>query len=431
MRTYLAHNIRYLGIRISTIIPILFVLFATYLFFNSSVTIFNFNIRNSVYLYIENLEWWLQIIIYITVLSFTVSILLIILSFFFLKKREIFESSKNIYEVLFTKNLINHIYSESLNKAKKVNNASFFRVMINNKLAKEVFFSSIIRFQLLISNNLSAKLNTLIEDSGLARSYKHFLYSYSKSDRIIAIKIISYINSNAHIESITLYLNSTYNAQVESKFKKYKKVIYKYMNSNNITLSNEATTALIKLSKAKDLAHILSKRKHISRLGINTIIAAVEEVNKNDIDFNEILRSENTRVVAVGILLVMHYDKIKYKSIIREILERKEVLLHEIAWEAFTYFSDSDEDFDFMTSKFKEETSHNKMSIVNSLHKFINNKKLTTFLDDVINNEDVELKVSALKILFEVNISVLLTYKNSTDKKVVDAYKEVTDITIF
>jgi len=435
MKARITHTISYLGIRLILFVGVLFLFFLAYFFYHSSVTISGYETINPFYTYSEQLKWWLHIIIYFALFSFLSSIAFIALSFYFIKRRDYVENIEKGYELQISKMLIEYIYSDLINKPQnnKKDYIGFFKEIVNNKLAREVFFTLIIRFQVLISDKISLKLKVLIEKTGLENSFETFLYSYNKSEQIIAVKIISFLKLDKHKQAIAKHIAS-FNKKLKYssviKIEAYEKAILKYMNSRNLTLRNEATMALIRLSNADNLYELLSKRKQISRLGINSIVNTIENINNNNIEIEKLINSSNPRVAAIGVLLAQSYNKIEYKNNIKDLLDSNDHLLCEISWEVYAGFVSTDDDAHFMMEKYKNETHQNKFTIVNALHKFEFNDSLSEFLDHIIANEDIEMKVIAMQILFAEDFMLLLSYKNSSDKKIVDSYKEVTDLII-
>ena len=88
------------------------------------------------------------------------------------------------------------------------------------------------------------------------------------------------------------------------------------------------------------------------------------------------------------------------------------------------------DDFEFMTVKFENESFKNKLSIMVALRRFEQDENFFDFLDNVIKNHTILLKVQAIKILFESNMDRLFSYKESSDKNIAVAYNEVVDLNI-
>ena len=151
---------------------------------------------------------------------------------------------------------------------------------------------------------------------------------------------------------------------------------------------------------------------------------------KDDCNFQSLIKSPSPRVAAIGLMLVKINNKIEYKELIKPILENKDELLNEIAWEVFAHIASSDEDFKLMTVNFKNERIDNKLSVMMALKHIEPNKNLFDFLDKVIRSEPVYLKIEALKLLLESNIDRLLPYEKSSDKNISIAYNEVVDLNI-
>ncbi|MFC2120814.1 hypothetical protein ACFLTI_04375, partial [Bacteroidota bacterium] len=214
------------------------------------------------------------------------------------------------------------------------------------------------------------------------------------------------------------------------KIKGYEKVIFKYSKSRNCILRIEAMTALNRLEEENCLNLLLSQKQYLSRLDINIIVNEAEINMKDDCDFQALIESPSPRVAAIGLLILKIKNKIEYKELIIPILENKDEFLCEIAWEVFTQIASTEEDFEIMTGNFKKLNNINKLSVIMALKRFEHNDNLFDFLDKIIINEPVLIKIEAFKILFESSIDRFLPYDKSNDKNITIAYNEVVDFNI-
>ncbi|MCX6302670.1 MAG: hypothetical protein NTW82_10845 [Bacteroidia bacterium] len=284
---------------------------------------------------------------------------------------------------------------------------SFLKKKLRNKLVIVSFFSVIIRIQEIIDEDLSDKFKLLFGQLGLEKKIKWFLQSRKMSEKIIALQIISCL-----------------------KIKGYRKIIVEYAGSRNYVLRTVAMSTLIRLSKTDHLNVMLEHEHYISKMDINVIINEVEKNRKADIEYLSLIRSKSPRIIAIGLLLIQVRNKAEYKEMIRPLLEINDAFLHEVAWEAFAFFAGTDEDLKFMIERFDSETFNYKKLILKSLTSFKQNTEISDFVDRVIKNESILLKIEALTILFANNVERFLSYKGSDDRNIAAAYNELVDLNL-
>ena len=408
MKVKFIHNLRYWSLRILFILGVLFLCYLFYFFYLPEINIGETTVGNPFYSYVISLKWWQYIVVYTTFLSVFSVIVFLVLSLYVSTKKEYFKKRRFAYRLLLSEKLIEYIYGDiDDNRGSGVDFINFFKEEIKTNLSKEVLFSVIVELQETVADNLSGKLTRLFEELRLEKDLIYFLYSRNMSEKIIAIKVISYLN-----------------------IKGFEDILLKYSKSNNYVLRTEAIPAIIRLMGEEGLKALLHHKYPISKLDVNVIVNAILNNKIDKIDYISMFKSENPRLLAIGLLLVKFNSKAEYKYLVREVLHNKSEYLRDIAWDVFSFLATSKDDFIFMTENFDMETSGNKLTIIKGLSRSVDIEYFYEFLDKVVERERGILKKEALDIFFENSIERLYSYRESKNKDVVAAYKEVIDINL-
>lgn len=407
MKYVLVNNLRYFIPRILVILIYLFLFYIVFHFPFSHIQIRGNNIYNLLYPFDREADWRFVVLVYIIIISLLGVFLLLIQSLYFNFRGDRSQAIKRNHELIFIGIILRYVYSDPPGGSSTEELYNSLKKKLRNKLATEIFFSVIIRIQDMIDEDFSDKFNLLFEKVGIKKKVNWFLKSRKLSEKIIALKIISCL-----------------------KIIGYRKIIAKYAESRSYVLRTVALSTLIRLSKTDHLDVLLEHVQFISKMDINVIINEVEKNRKADIDYLSLLKSQIPRVNAIGLLLIRIRNKTGYKEMIRPMFLINDPFLHEVAWETFAFFASTDEDLEFMTEKFETESFNNKKLILKSLSFYNQNEKLNGFMDRVIKNEGVLLKIEALRILFEKNVNRFLSYKGSGDKNITIAYNEIVDLNL-
>lgn len=125
----------------------------------------------------------------------------------------------------------------------------------------------------------------------LTHKIESFIYNKNFDDKILAMKIISYL-----------------------RLRTYNKQILKFAQSNNFALRTEAYASLIRLMETDEhLLNLIGTKYNLSLLDVNIIVNAILKNNKMNINYNALIFSENINQTMIGLLLA----KYRYKKIQR------------------------------------------------------------------------------------------------------------------
>lgn len=409
MMIYILSNIRFLLGRVLLFLLLGLIIFLTYFFYVPSVTIGDTQLINPVYHYFEFLDWWIHILVYISIWSFITALVFVFASAYFIYAKEKQQQKEKAYEKAFTAKMIEFLYSDYFDEVNNYKDIyKYFRKNVKSNIAIEMFFRVIVQTQNLISEDFRYKFTQLIEDAKISKRLKYFLYSRDISKKIIAFKIASYLGING-----------------------YERQISKYITSKNYALRYESIVAYVRLSETNNLDFLLTQKYHLSKLTINSIYNAIDRSLKvNSTNYQEMIKSPSSRVSVTGSLLVSGNENRDQRELVKSALEDNDELLREVAWELYTSNEQSAVDIDFLLSKYKTESQENKLHIMKALSKVGLTDRITEFLDTVIKNDSILLKVYALRMLFEHNVTQFFKYQEMDDERIALACREVADFNI-
>jgi hypothetical protein len=396
--------------RILQITIVFLLLFLVYFFYQPYVLIADFVFQNPFYAQTSAMPVWLYLIVYFIIISIINVFIFVSLSAYFNSQREKTKKIRIYYEKLFAENIVDYLLSEKHDS--KTHFDAFLSVLkplLRNKIQLESFFSAYTKTQETLALNLSEKFIVLLTELDLIKQIKLFLYSNKLDDRILAMKMYSYL-----------------------RIGDYEKRISKYARSNNYALRTEAFAALVRLmNEDHHLVTFIGEKYNLSMLDINVIVNAVLKNFKMNINYQALLSSPLSRKVIVGLMLAKHRYKKEYRNLILILnqIGSKDNLLNKLAWDSFLSLVPENEAVDIIIDRFKTEPIDVKLMILKQSHK-LQDQRFFEFLGEVIKNEELPLKVEAMKILFKNNFEMLAKYSNNQESKIKLAFQEVSDINI-
>ncbi len=395
---------------------ILLVLIPVYFFYQPQISIFDVTINNPFYKYIESLEVWLYLILYFSIVSFINIFILFSLSIYFDYKKEKAAKMRERYEKFFAERLTEYLLFEKYNDENKTDEfVKSIKQFTKKRIQIDAIFSTYTKIQETLALDLSEKFKLVLKKLGIYNKQKLFLYSNNNDERIIAMKMLSYLRIQDHKERITYY-----------------------SKSKNHALRTEAYAALIRLMEKDDVLTAFIKQKHdLSLLDINVVINAVLKNFKTKIDYESLLNSTLLRKTIIGSLLVKYRNLNQYNKLLLNHIKNGNsnikgnhyILLRNIVWDAFLETADENVALEAITSHLNIEPDEVKQVILEKSYK-IKDKRLTELISNIIESLTLINKVEALKILFNTDVNRFIDFKYSENKETVKAFNEVSDINI-
>lgn len=114
---------------------------------------------------------------------------------------------------------------------------------------------------------------------------------------------------------------------------------------------------------------------------------------------------------------------------IKNYLGNSNLILNRIAWDTALTIVPEDDMIDLIIAHFKNEIDDIKILILQK-SKNIASKRYIHFLQEIIQQQPLLIKIEALRIIFENDFDLLATFANSKDKEIEKAYNEVSSIYI-
>lgn len=395
---------------------ILLVLIPVYFFYQPQISLFDVTINNPFYKYIESLEVWLYLILYFSIVSFINVFIFFFLSIYFDYKKEKTSKMRVRYEKFFAERLTEYLLFEKYNDEKRTDEfVKSIKHFTKKRIQIDAIFSTYTKIQETLALDLSEKFKLVLKKLGIYNKQKLFLYSNSNDERIIAMKMLSYLRIQDHKDRITFY-----------------------SKSKNHALRTEAFAALIRLMEKDDVLTAFIKQKHdLSLLDINVVINAVLKNFKTKIDYESLLNSTLLRKIIIGSLLVKYRNLNQYNKLLLNHIKNGNsnikgnhyILLRNIVWDAFLETADENVALEAITSHLNIEPDEVKQVILEKSYK-IKDKRLTELISNIIESLTLINKVEALKILFNTDVNRFIDFKYSENKETVKAFNEVSDINI-
>lgn len=401
---YIKH---YLKNSIKTIL-VLIPFFVLVFLYRPHLSIGEYKVINPIYnLY----EWWVLLIIFVIGSFLFIILVTIFYSVYYSirrSRREIINIRVNNY---FVPAIVDYLYSKKYQDPKE--KKAFYNTIKKFTRYKEnieAFYIASIRVQKMVTYDNREKMRVLFNGTGLTKKIDKFFYSFDLSDKIIAIKIISYL------QVINQYLPT----------------IEKYAKSRNIALRTEAHAALIRLKKSTDrLSFIISDKHKLTFLDINVIVNNAIRSISEEADYYELLSSSNKRKVVIGLLLAKKQQKISSRNLVLiiNLLGSTSHLVKKMAWETFLSVLSAKKAVEVIMDRFNNETEEVKLIILKKSYNTRDNR-FYKFLMTVISNDSLLIKIEAMKILLKEKFEYLSIFINSDDPLIKMAYEEISDLNI-
>jgi len=342
------------------------------------------------------------LIIDFTLLSFLLVFTFIGLSFWFDRKTE-----RQKEEVIKTENqvipiIIGYVYQDLLFIAESLKKDSIFlKDSLNSNKQLEVFFRTIVHFQNLIDEDLSNSLNNLCKEVGAIKRIEYFLRSIKDGDVALGLRVVRTLKANEFLPFVNHYIHS-----------------------GNPILRIEAIQTKLSITEKTDPKDLFSTHSHLSSMDINRILPEFRNHTQTTENLKHYLESNNSRINAIGVILLKERKDLELKKSIQKLLEKKDPFLRMVIWDYLTTLA-QDTDIWFFTVFYWKESPNNKIKMLSAMGRMQPSDIWTSFLDKVIRNEEESFKVLALDALFKQDIERFLFYVDQTDSTIKIAYNEV------
>jgi hypothetical protein len=340
-----------------------------------------------------------------TLISFVLVLCFIILSILYDRFRawehKVYRSTENAVIPI----IIGHVYQDLLFVPENQTDAFIqLRKDLRKKMTLEAFFKTIVHFQELVDEDMSERLQTLIEEAGVRHRISDYLRSIRDGEVYLGLKVVRAVRD-----------------------KGFREEVLHYTKSHKPTVRMEAVLTLLSISEENDLRFIVGTQTFLSSFDINRMLPLLMRRTISQELFEEVLVLDNPRLTALGVLLLRERKDSSFKEAIKTLLPSKDTFLRNAAWDYFTTMANTG-DVWFMSVRYHYEERRNKALILRTLARLEPNDITLRFLDKIIAKEPISLKVLALHVLFMQHAPRFLDYLNTQDPDIELAFNEVIHI---
>ena len=315
------------------------------------------------------------------------------------------EQIYNQYLDLFAVNQFEYMYAEKeYSREKQRNELGKIKLLLNSDYKRRVFL------------NLLRKINVQIIGKGRERNlqllnalnYNKLIYAYLHSPmirhKLFALKIISTF-------------------QLEG----YDNYIMKLANKKNDVLHTEALVSILKLNMYDSLHFLNDYNIKLTVWDINTMLKTIKQKKSNKIDYLDLINSKNAEVSALGIMLIRINKRSEFKMEIKAKIDNTNKLVSEEALLTFISFAEEQSDYDYLMYTYGSGSEKAQLLIVQAIENHKNTDEKVKFLNWVVENNSLTIKIKALQTLLDLDLNSIERFKHSNNKLVRHAYLQVLD----
>jgi len=379
-----------------------FLIICTYVLYHQESRLLGIDFINPLYEYVKHLPVWAYFVLYFILFSISSVIVFICLSLYFDIKVSQELNIKRKYYRLFTHILTSYfiidLYKDKDPQKSVINKIKPF---VKKRTQILALFESFLRIQEILTKDLSNDFKLLINDLRLQKKLKILIFNKDFDDKILAMKVLSYLQIHT-----------------------YDKQIIKYAKSENFALRTEAYAALIRLTEKDELLlNFISEKQKLSTIDINIIVNTVLRDKKLNINYTALLSSVNPYKIIIGLILAKHrYIKTNLVLVLNYIGSSNN-LINKLAWDALLTIVTNDECVDIIIDRFEKEQDDIKLHILKKAHHILS-KRLFNFLTNIIEQQNLMIKIEIMKIFFINDFDLLETFVNSQNEEIIMAFKE-------
>ena len=375
-----------------------------YVFYHSETRLLGINFTNPLYEYVENMPFWVYLVLYFIIFSLLSSFIFISLSHYFNIQRSQSLNIRDRYYRFFTYVLTSYFIID-LYKDENHRKNLLLKIKPFIKTRKQVLalFESYLRIQETLTKNLSVDFKLLLNDLNLQRKLESLIFNTDFDDKILAMRMLSSLQIQTCDEQIIIC-----------------------GESKNFALRTESYAALIRLmEKDEHLLNFIGEKHKLSILDINIIVNEVIKNKKMDINYRALLSSANEQKIVIGLMLAKYrYRKNKKNLVlILDHIGSSNDLINNLAWDALLTLVPDDDCLDLIIDRFENEQDDIKLNILEKSH-HVMSKRFFNFLASIMEHQTLIVKIEAMKIIFQNDFDLLESFINSENDEIRMAYEE-------
>lgn len=397
---------QYWFVRLLSLIFIALIGFGSYFYTIPEFTWGTLHIKNLYYDKLENTPTWLYVAEYFIFIFLIISVLLLVLITLYKRNKRIRRKIRGKYIDYFAAGLVCSLYSDGEfcfeeNSLK----AKAFRKALRDDYAKRIFIDEIRRVRVQTIGVVSEKALKVFEACHFDYLIRAYLHSPYLRKKLFALKVIA-------------------DLQLEG----YENYIVKLTQQKNNVLHSEALVTLIKLNIYDNLLLLVKLKTKLTVWDINIIVETSVDLNKKDIDYSALIHSENPEVATLGIMLARLNERKELKMEVMQKIGDINELLNEEAFFAFVFFAEDQKDYEFLIEQFGLATEKAQISIIKAIAAHPDKTAAIRFLEWVVENESFKHKLEAIRVLLELDLSIVAQFRRSNDPLIRQVCSQILDI---
>jgi hypothetical protein len=401
--------LRYLATRISYAMLTVIILTGAYLYSIPFFKIGSFTLVNEFYHNINHMPLWLYIVDYFIFL-FVLSIVIIVgwtVKYSLGKNRN--EKNDKQFNDFFLPNLFNYLFqADDLSEKENLDQLRNLKKLLRNDHLRRSLINTLRTIYAQTNGVVNDRIKKILDLIDYDYLIKAYLDSPYVKDRMFALKTIAVFGLGG-----------------------YENKIVKLTNNKNFILRSEAIITMMHLRKDnRPLLFIFNEGFEPTLWDFNVIVKTVKELKIKQIDYKELIDSENPIISALGIVLAKINNQFVFKALIQKKVDSSSKVVSDDAFLFLIKFAETNDDFKFLMDHYVYANENIQLDIINCLINSEDIDQNIRFLKWIVENRSIRQKVAALHVLLEIDINSLLEYKNSSDESIRKSCLQTLDINL-
>lgn len=401
-------HLRYWTIRLLYLLLFSFLFLESNFYLEPQIETKNFIFPNPLYSIIDlNVPWLNYVYFFILYFIEVILILFVLIIYYSIYKRRNEKTDKK-FKDLMVKQIFEYIYLDEKNAAiEKQKITHSLKSTLRSNYAKRHFIITLVDVHSHTQGIVKVRAAQLLNDIKFDDLIQAYLRSPYVKDQFFALQVIA-----------------------EFQLKGYEKYVLKLTKSKNNVLYVKAILTLIRLDIYNDLMFLVDMEIKLTLWDINQIVKTVQEQNIRNINYTTLIQSPIPETTVLGLILARLHKRIELKNEVMMRIGHSNTMINEEAFLAYTTFANQQSNYDYLMEKFNLATPKAQNAIIQSLASNPEKAQTIQFLNWIVENKHYTLKIEALKLLLEMDLTAINRHKISDDNIVRLSCLQVLDINL-
>lgn len=400
--------LRFIFIRLFYVLLIIALSFGSYFYTVPRISLGQFVLVNPFYSEVEGIPGWLYDIDYFTFIFVVAILIIFILIAIYNVNKKNKDTGDRRFMNSFVSTLFAYLYSnESPDTKEERKKIKQMKRNLRNEHLVRYFLITLVNIHKQSLGSIHDKIHQIVKAAKYDFLLKAYLHSPYVRHKLFALKVIS-----------------------EFQLDGYSNYILKLTTRRNNVLHSEAIMALMKMGVYNNLSFLFEINIKLTLWDINTIVRIIREMDIHEINYRKLIESDVDELCVIGIMLARLNNQNDMKLLIAEKIGNANRLINEEAFLALIHFAQDDEDYSLLMQKFDMASESIQKQIIDTIRKYSDRNAITGFLNNVVQTRRYPLKVAAMRVLLDLDLSLITQYKQSDNEMVKKSCMEVLDINI-